>query len=599
MLSRTVTSLRSRCVRSGALRAAPTSGSGSQTSLALVLRLCAQLLLRNWPGSDRRGAFVDCPSRGGRRGSALAQLRLIGKPPKFGNFAILWLLLGCFSTTTSFRPSPSSKGTMAPQTRRSSKAPPTDQAQSTPPPAAPQRGRPTPRRLTRSALRHLSSPAVAGADDTFDQTMVTAIEGVHTSPMAGTQGAEVAAGSRTEEPSSRDSSKSRLEVEERLTGRSSTASPVVGKKAPLLPSVSGAEPEATIQEVAPIASSSASSSGEDEDSSSDDDDDSASVSSSSSSSTLQDLLSTLRTKYAAAEAAASEAAAAKKGEEAFADGEEIVRFDDEDEYDSEADPSGAEAIIVTGWAVSSCTDPRDDGLPRLVVVDRDRRPHKLTDSEASLKRLSRPLTLGPLPALTSASSRPRPSTTSEPSRPSVDANGKGKGKAKASHDRFGLPPLEPLSKSNRSRPSQPLAFHDLPLVTSTPEIRREIQALRLHNSLDPKRFYKGKGGNGMKDPVPERMRFGYVVGSGMGPRVGGGKEGVVKKRSLCVLTVHSRVVDSHADHAFAFRGSLETLVEDEAAKAYAKKKFVGEIQQRGSSGGKNFYKGVKAKRQRR
>lgn len=45
--------------------------------------------------------------------------------------------------------------------------------------------------------------------------------------------------------------------------------------------------------------------------------------------------------------------------------------------------------------------------------------------------------------------------------------------------------------------------------------------------------------------------------------------------------------------------SLEAMVEDEAAKAYAKKKFVGEIQKKGASGGKNYYKNVQKQRQRR
>lgn len=47
----------------------------------------------------------------------------------------------------------------------------------------------------------------------------------------------------------------------------------------------------------------------------------------------------------------------------------------------------------------------------------------------------------------------------------------------------------------------------------------------------------------MKDKVPERFRFGYVIGSGMGPRVGadgkGTGEGAVKKRSLCVASPFS------------------------------------------------------------
>lgn len=168
----------------------------------------------------------------------------------------------------------------------------------------------------------------------------------------------------------------------------------------------------------------------------------------------------------------------------------------------------------------------------------------------TLKRLSRPLTLGPLPALTSHSRPPRKGVASTSDSPVQEAREPSKAKdsrrsKSLPRDRFGLPPPSaPLSKSQlkslKSRPTRPsskLAFHDLPIVSTTPEIKREVQALRLHNSLDPKRFYRGGGrGDGMKDPVPERFRFGYVVGSGMGARVsekGPKSEGAVKKRSLC------------------------------------------------------------------
>lgn len=92
----------------------------------------------------------------------------------------------------------------------------------------------------------------------------------------------------------------------------------------------------------------------------------------------------------------------------------------------------------------------------------------------------------------------------------------------------------------------------------TPELKREIQALRLRNALDPKRFYKG----GAKDSktLPEFFQLGHVIESTGGRSVSTQKAAVQRKRTF-----------------------VEELVEDEQARAYTKKKS-REVMERGMSG---------------
>jgi hypothetical protein len=47
----------------------------------------------------------------------------------------------------------------------------------------------------------------------------------------------------------------------------------------------------------------------------------------------------------------------------------------------------------------------------------------------------------------------------------------------------------------------------MPAPTMTPELKREIQAMRLRNALDPKRFYKGGAKDDKKMPEFFSVRF--------------------------------------------------------------------------------------------
>lgn len=79
------------------------------------------------------------------------------------------------------------------------------------------------------------------------------------------------------------------------------------------------------------------------------------------------------------------------------------------------------------------------------------------------------------------------------------------------------------------------------------EMRREIQAIRLRNALDPKRFYRGGVGTG-KEAMPKFAQLGRIVGSNLEP--------------ASSLTRGERG-----------RNVVEELVKDAESAAYAKRKF--------------------------
>lgn len=64
----------------------------------------------------------------------------------------------------------------------------------------------------------------------------------------------------------------------------------------------------------------------------------------------------------------------------------------------------------------------------------------------------------------------------------------------SSQDRWGQPPLPNLSKKQKQAATPRTAgpnWFNLPATEVTPEIRREIMAMKARMGLDPKRFYKG------------------------------------------------------------------------------------------------------------
>jgi hypothetical protein len=92
----------------------------------------------------------------------------------------------------------------------------------------------------------------------------------------------------------------------------------------------------------------------------------------------------------------------------------------------------------------------------------------------------------------------------------------------------------------------------------TPELKREVQALRLHNAMDPKRFMRGEARRDSAK-LPEFFQIGHVVDPG-------------KRPSTDATPAKMRK-----------RGFLEALVEDAEAKTYAKKKYA-EVQRAAMSG---------------
>ncbi|KAK9236859.1 Fcf2 pre-rRNA processing-domain-containing protein [Lipomyces kononenkoae] len=110
----------------------------------------------------------------------------------------------------------------------------------------------------------------------------------------------------------------------------------------------------------------------------------------------------------------------------------------------------------------------------------------------------------------------------------------------------------------------------LPKTELTPTIKRDMQLLKLRNVLDPKRHYKREND---KD-IPKYFQTGTIV------------EGPTEFFS-------SRLTKKERKQTLA-----DEILADEKTKAYFKRKY-DEIQTVKTSGGKNFYKGIKRKRNRR
>lgn len=112
-------------------------------------------------------------------------------------------------------------------------------------------------------------------------------------------------------------------------------------------------------------------------------------------------------------------------------------------------------------------------------------------------------------------------------------------------------------------------WNELPRQELTSEVKREIQAMRLHRTLDPQTFVKGGIEKSLKEPIPERFLFGHVVSSTPSCKAAN------KKRTF-----------------------VESLVNDKKSKAWSKRKYLEEVQVRGASGGKKFAKRKKDNRRR-
>ncbi|GAA5875226.1 hypothetical protein JCM3774_004175 [Rhodotorula dairenensis] len=152
-------------------------------------------------------------------------------------------------------------------------------------------------------------------------------------------------------------------------------------------------------------------------------------------------------------------------------------------------------------------------------------------------------------------------------------NGKGKeremtGAADAVGDKWGKAPLPRLSKK-QIRAKQPhtagAQWFNLPATPMTPEIKREIDALRLSNQLDPKKFLRG---GAKKDKVGEFFQIGHIIAPS------------------------TRATTLSSQPTVQKRSFVEDLLQDEEAKAYAKKK-TKEVMRKTMSGRQRQRKGNK------
>lgn len=111
-------------------------------------------------------------------------------------------------------------------------------------------------------------------------------------------------------------------------------------------------------------------------------------------------------------------------------------------------------------------------------------------------------------------------------------------------------------------------WFNMPKTELTPELRRDLQLLKMRNVLDPKRHYKK---DNSKNDVPEYSQVGTII------------EGATEFYS-------SRLTNKERKQTL-----LEEIVSQEQANGRFKRKY-DDISKAKSSGKKSFYKALKAKR---
>jgi hypothetical protein len=108
-----------------------------------------------------------------------------------------------------------------------------------------------------------------------------------------------------------------------------------------------------------------------------------------------------------------------------------------------------------------------------------------------------------------------------------------------------------------------------------PRLAREVEAMRLRNSLDPKRFYRKE--DTKAGPLPKHFAIGHIVAT-PSPFGGPGRDDLPR------ATRKRTVVDE--------------LMDDDEARRYAKKKF-NELQAIRDAKGKGTYRRKFARRERK
>lgn len=111
-------------------------------------------------------------------------------------------------------------------------------------------------------------------------------------------------------------------------------------------------------------------------------------------------------------------------------------------------------------------------------------------------------------------------------------------------------------------------WYNLPKTDLTPELKRDLQILKMRNVLDPHRHYKKEGG---KMKAPEYSQVGTII------------EGPTEYHSARL---------SNRDRK---RTLVEEVLAGEQQSGRFKKKY-GDVQAKKTSGKKAFYNALKAKR---
>lgn len=140
--------------------------------------------------------------------------------------------------------------------------------------------------------------------------------------------------------------------------------------------------------------------------------------------------------------------------------------------------------------------------------------------------------------------------------------------------KWGELPTKPLSKKALAKSKAHTAgskWFDMPAQQATPQLRREVAAMRLHGVLDPKRFLRGEAKR-ERQALPEFFQIGHILPT-RHPASTGAQLGSSKRK----------------------RTFVEELVEDAQARTRARKAFA-EVQAKAASGGKLWFARQKAKR---
>ncbi|PWN23604.1 Fcf2-domain-containing protein [Microstroma glucosiphilum] len=135
----------------------------------------------------------------------------------------------------------------------------------------------------------------------------------------------------------------------------------------------------------------------------------------------------------------------------------------------------------------------------------------------------------------------------------------------AGSDWYDLPafPTEDRSSSHGAGPSAASSRYTSSARGATAEeMKREVQAIRLRNAMDPKRFYKG--GASKDKGLPAFAQLGKIIASPLEPK-------------------------SYMTKAERGRTVVEELIKDAEAAAYAKRKY-GEHQVKAAAGGRGHSK---------